>query len=340
MSSSNTDTSYNASPSSPMDAVLDFFRPKKNDNNQQSSLTSSSKTRKTVAMDIVTKLVVEEECYTTENGAIAFGNSCAENVVYEDRFEKEPFVGKAAVTNHMQNKVKSRNGKGDLRMDRISDGNKACGFAWTYTCDDEEGLRGTTYVELDEDGLIAFVREIPEPLYKPGDITAKLLEAVTKNAKPRDPVQYTPQTPTTATEIVQYLFNTVQGSSIDESMRFFDKDIIYRDFNYEDALLGPDEVRNFIEEFSFPGITFKIQRCDDGVKSCCFTWEVILDGVEETTKGISLYEINMDTQLIEYVRDIPESALKPPPLGRIARAVNPGLGVFNGVPIGSREGGK
>lgn len=37
--------------------------------------------------------------------------------------------------------------------------------------------------------------------------------------------------------------------------------------------------------------------------------------------------------------DVPESAIKPPPLGRVARYLYPGLGVFKGVPALSREGG-
>jgi len=40
------------------------------------------------------------------------------------------------------------------------------------------------------------------------------------------------------------------------------------------------------------------------------------------------------------VRDVPESAIKPAPLGKIARDFRPGLGVFKGVPVGSRPGGK
>ncbi len=59
-----------------------------------------------------------------------------------------------AVTEHMLAKVTARKGKGELRLDRISDGTKAAGFAWTYTCMDLEGLRGTTYIELNDKGEI------------------------------------------------------------------------------------------------------------------------------------------------------------------------------------------
>jgi len=56
-------------------------------------------------------------------------------------------------------------------------------------------------------------------------------------------------------------------------------------------------------------------------------------------KGISFYEIDTDTGLITYVRDVPESGIKPPPLGKIARQFRPALGVFQPVAFGSRKGG-
>eukprot|EP00979_Chaetoceros_neogracilis_P014563 scaffold4737_cov136-Chaetoceros_neogracile.AAC.5 len=122
-------------------------------------------------------------------------------------------------------------------------------------------------------------------------------------------------------------------------MDFYSEDIVYRDFNYENVLKGKEEVRQFIEDFSFPGIEFRAQRFDDGVLSTCFTWEVLLMDAPETIKGISFYELDPDTRKITYVRDVPESAIKPPILGKIARQLRPGLGVFQGVQIGSRPGG-
>lgn len=291
------------------------------------------------AKELLAELVRDDKCYSTSIGAQKFGDCCAANCVYEDRFEPQPFVGKTIVTNHMLAKAEARKGKGELRLDRISDGDKACGFAWTYTTDNEEGLRGTTFVELNDQGEIVYVREIPEPIFKPGDLTVQLLEAVTKGAEPAEKKPYEQRTPTIASEIAKYLFLEVQGQSINEAMRFFDDNIVYRDFNYEEAIRGPAEVKKFIDDFSFPGITFKMDKVDDGIQSTCFTWEVELEGVEDTTKGISLYEIDSETRLVSYVRDVPESAIKPPILGKLARNLRPGLGVFRGVPLGSRPGG-
>ena len=300
----------------------------------------SSSSRFCKARELITSLVEEEQCFSTEAGAREFGDVCALNIVYEDCFEPQPMVGRDAVTNHMLAKVAQRKGKGDVRIDRISDGNNACGFAWTWVTDNEEGLRGTTFVSLNANGEIDYVREIPEPIYKPGDLTVELLKAVTADAERKPKPEFTPKTPTVANEVAKYLFEDVQGGEIDEALRFFSDSIIYRDFNYEEPLNGPAEVRTFLEDFDFPGIEFRPTRFDDGIDSTCFTWEVCLDGAPETIRGISFYELEPDTRKISYIRDVPCSAILPPPLGKLARDLRPGLGVFQGVPLGSRPGGK
>lgn len=246
-----------------------------------------------------------------------------------------------AVTNHMLEKVKQRRGKGDVRIDRISDGSSACGFAWTWVSSDgkEEGLRGSTFIQLNDDDQIQYIREIPEPIFKPGDLTLELLKAVTKDAKAKPPTIFTAKTPKSANEVAKYLFLEIQGSDVGEAMRLFSDDIVYRDFNYEEPLRSPTEVRKFIQEFSFPGIEFKPDRFDDGIFSTCFTWDVCLEGAETTIKGMSFYELDPESRLIVYVRDVPESAIKPPPLGALARILRPGVGVFQGLPAGSRPGG-
>jgi len=291
------------------------------------------------ASSLIQSLITEEKCFSTVEGAQIFADSCAVNVVYEDCYEPQPFVGKTNVGQHMKDKVDQRKGKGDVRIDKISDGTQACGFAWTWTSGGEEGLRGTTFVELNDNGEIQYVREIPEPIYKPGDLTLELLKAVTAGAEPLELAPYTPRIPEDANDVCKYLFNEVQGRDVQIAMDLFSDDITYRDFNYEDALTGKEQVQKFIEDFSFPGIEFRAQRFDDGILSTCFTWEVVLMDAPDTIKGMSFYELDPETRKIAYVRDVPESAIKPPILGKIARQLRPGLGVFQGVESGSRPGG-
>lgn len=180
--------------------------------------------------------------------------------------------------------------------------------------------------------------EIPEPLFKPGDLTLELLRAVTKGAEAKPKSSYQKRNPTKANELAKYLFMEVQGD-IDESMRLFGDNIVYRDFNYDEPLRGTEEVRQFSIDYSFPGIEFKPVKFDDGIDSTCFTWDVCLEGQEEAVRGMSFYELDPETRKISYVRDVPEPTTKPPPLGKLARTLRPGLGVFRGVPIGSRPGG-
>lgn len=293
----------------------------------------------TAAKDLLQSLVEEQNCFTTEEGAIRFVESCSDDIIYEDTFVSNDLIGKEQVLQHLIAKAAKRPEGSKVRIDKISDGNAACGFSWTWTEGEQEGLRGTTFCELNDDGQIVYVREIPEPLYKPGDATLELLKAVTKDAQPKPPPVYKSKTPTAANELARYLFCDVQGGDIEESMRFFADDILYRDFNYDELLTGKAQVRGFIEDFSFPGIEFKPDRFDDGQLATCFTWEVCLEGIENTVKGISFYELDETTRQIKYVRDVPESAIKPPPLGNLARLLRPGLGVFQGVPLGSRPDG-
>ena len=296
------------------------------------------------ARDLVKNLVEEKCCYVSEDSVQCFVDACASDVVIEDRFYPKPFTGKFGAEEYVRDRIAQRNGKGTVRIDRISDGDKACGYAWTWECGQEEGLRGTTYVELNNEGKIVYLQEIPEPLFKPGDATKDLLKAITRGAEATPPQPYKKQTPTIANELAKYLFGDLQKAgteeSVDELMRFFDENVIYRDFNFEDALNGPAEVRKFVEDFTFPGIEFRPLRFDDGIDSTCFTWEVVLNGAPETVKGISFYELDPKTRKIMYVRDVPESAIKPPVLGNLARKLRPGLGVFKPVPKGSRPGGK
>mmetsp|Transcript_8157 Transcript_8157/g.15353 ORF Transcript_8157/g.15353 Transcript_8157/m.15353 type:complete len:352 (+) Transcript_8157:181-1236(+) len=307
-----------------------------------SSFTSTSYSS---ASSLVSSLITDERCFSTTAGAQIFADCCATNIVYEDCFHPQPFVGRSNVEKYLMDKVQERQGKGYVRLDKVSDGKRACGYAWTWVSrsssssagsDDEEeeedGLRGTTFVELNAAGEIQYVREIPEPIFKPGDLTLQLLKSLTEGATPRALPEFVPRPnlPRDSCDVVKYLFQELQGRDVDLAMELFSQDIIYRDFNYKDLMRGKQEVRQFIKDFSFPGIEFRMQRVDDGVVSTCFTWEVVLMDAPDSIKGVSFYELDPNTRLIKYVRDVPESAIKPPILGKLARQLRPGLGVFQG----------
>jgi len=292
------------------------------------------------ARDLVKGLVEDDLCFESITGAQAFANACDLNVVFEDRFEPQPIVGRSAVLDHLQKKIHERR---KVRIDKISDGDAACGFAWTWVSNDEEGLRGTTFVELNSNGEIQYVQEIPEPIFKPGDLTQKLLKTLTADSEWKPFQPYEKKTPTKACDLAKYLFSDLQAAdpaqSLDEFMRFVDKDIMYRDFNYENIMKGPDEVRKFVDDFRFPGIEFRPLRFDDGEHSTCFTWEVVLDDAPDTINGMSFYELDPESRKIVYVRDVPVSAIKPPILGKLARQMRPGIGEFSGVPLCSMSQG-
>jgi hypothetical protein len=154
-----------------------------------------------------------------------------------------------------------------------------------------------------------------------------------------------PAPPQTAHELVRYLFgdDSVRDAdpvaAVNEFVRYLDDDVVYRDFNYEHLLRGPKEVRELVESFRLPGLTFRPLRRDDGVDSTCFTWEIVLADAPDTIHGISFYELDPVTKKIRYVRDVMESAIKPPILGKWARQLRPALGTMQPVPRGSRPHG-
>jgi hypothetical protein len=58
------------------------------------SKIAASASRFCKARELVKSLIEEEKCFSTEAGAMEFGEVCAANIVYEDCFEPQPFVGK------------------------------------------------------------------------------------------------------------------------------------------------------------------------------------------------------------------------------------------------------
>ena len=213
-------------------------------------------------------------------------------------------------------------------IERMADGVQSTGFTYRR---DAEGIRGNVYVEL-KDGRIAYVREIAEPLFKPGPSTAALLKAVAKptneelaafNARPLPIKKRNPQG---AQDVVTYLWKEINGRDPDEIISLYGKDVVYEDLNFENPFVGKEAVQAFIEEFDVPGITFIPERISEGSDSCAFTWRVQLSGVEGSTAGISFYSV-ADGK-VTYVRDIPQPAISPPPLQTLAAQLNPRLRKF------------
>ena len=280
------------------------------------------------------------------SGALAIGWSasdvaaaCAEDVRWEDlSHSSDALVGRAAVFEHLAaRETRDAAGGGRVVVERRCDGRFASGFTWHRSNEAGEiGLRGTTFVEVDESGRIAYAREIAEPLVKPGGLTAALLKAVAKPPaeSPAPLPDAARRRPATASDVVKYLWLEVQGASDfkEEALACFDDDVVYQDLNFARPFVGKARVSAFLDEFDIPGLTFVPDKISDGEDACCFTWEVDL-GVEGAArvKGISFYacERSRDGRaLVAYVRDIPESTAKPPPAQALAALAKPDLRAF------------
>jgi len=96
-------------------------------------------------------------------------------------------------------------------------------------------------------------------------------------------------------------------------------------------LFGKEEVADFLKKFAeIKALKFVAERFSDGDRSCCFTWNVEIAGVSADApkiRGISFYGLDGDGK-IAYVRDIPESVSKPPPLQALAALLQPKLRIF------------
>jgi hypothetical protein len=260
-------------------------------------------------------------------------DSFAENVEWDDTAEGALTVGRASVVNKLLSRQASMKPGGAVVIERIADGMTASGYTWYYKADGVEGkdLRGTTFVSLNKEGKVDYVQEVAEPLFKPGAAIVPLLKAVTakavKDFVPEASQTFVRRIPSSASDLVRYLWFEAQGQDTDEFLHLVSDDILYEDFNYNAPFVGKAEVRAFLKEFDFPGIKFVPERISDGKQSCCFTWRVELAGVEQATKGISFYSLDNEGKL-GYLRDIPEPAIKPPPLRSLAALVRPRLGKF------------
>jgi|MDSY01.1.fsa_nt_gb hypothetical protein len=269
----------------------------------------------------------------------AVAAACSANVEYFDLNLGAPLVGRDAVQAHLEKRFPAGT---RFKVERVADGKESSGFTWMYQGDaaaaaPSNGLRGTTYVEIDAaTGELTYLKEACEPLFKPGAATADLLKAITAKAAEEQALNGKPaptfvaQTPRTAEGVVKYLWTEAypKGAETSEALRLFADDIRYEDFNYEAPFLGKDNVREFLDEFDFPGIEFIPDRISEGNQGCCFTWKVTINGADGP-EGVSFYEVDPSSGgKVCFIRDIPAPSIKPPPLLSLAAALNPKLRVF------------
>jgi hypothetical protein len=275
------------------------------------------------------------------NGINKFMQICSENIEWENTNDAESYKGKSAVNDMLLKRAKSFPSSTSLIIDSITDGkSKTMGMMW-YLADKAlsgKGLRGITYFELNDENEIIYVREVSEPLYKPGSLVAGLLKAVAEKAVKQNPLlavkKPSPElkVPTSASDLVTYLWKEVNGCD-DKNMalNLFDDNILYEDFNFAKPFVGKEEVRGFLNEFDIPGITFIPEKISAGKTACSFTWRVEIAGVDKATRGISFYKTNKEGSKVIFIRDIAEPAIKPAPLQELAAIFNPSIRRFKPI---------
>lgn len=122
------------------------------------------------------------------SAAALIAGVCAADVQWEDTAKKQTTVGSAAVRDLLQKRLKKAQGGGSkvsMVIDKMTDGSSSSGgFTWHFEVDGVAGwgLRGTTFVQLNSAGQVSYVREVVEPLSKPGSSIAVLLKAVSERA--------------------------------------------------------------------------------------------------------------------------------------------------------------
>lgn len=309
-----------------------------------SELASKNKAAKTAfrAEALIQPLLSDLLSSTSDTARASLLALCDDSTVWEYTNDPAACVGRDAIAAMLSRRAKRFPANARIVVDKVAEGSSACGFTFHLAQDGVvgKGLRSTIFVEFQQKGAdktIAYVREVAEPLFKPGAATSKLLRAVVSEAVKKDPtLAIRPPAPakratTSAPDLVKFLWTEVNGSDKQLTLSLFDDNIVYDDFNFPKPFVGKEEVSEFLDEFDIPGITFipeKFTDGRDGSDSCCFTWRVQLAGVAQSTRGISFYETNPAGTLVTYINDIPEPAIKPAPLQLIASILRPGLRRF------------
>lgn len=84
----------------------------------------------------------------------------SKDIVYEDFNYEAPFVGIPTVTEF----VNAFDIPGiDFVPLKISEGDRACAFTWKVLINGQDGPQGLSFYEVDTDGKVCFIRDIPAP---------------------------------------------------------------------------------------------------------------------------------------------------------------------------------
>ena len=281
-------------------------------NNKQAT-AGATKTPVFRAESVIQPLLPNLLSSTSDEARIALLALCDESTVWEYTNDSNPsIVGRDAIEKMLSDRSKNFPSNARIVIDKVAAGSTSCGFTFHLAQEGVQGkgLRSTIFFEFSqaneksEKKKIAYVREVAEPLFKPGAATSKLLRAVVSEAVKKDPsLAIRPPTPSrrttsSAPDLCRYLWTEVNGSDKELTLGLFDENIIYEDFNFPKPFVGKAEVSDFLDEFDIPGIRFIPERFTDGPKgstSCCFTWRVELAGVAQSTRGISFYELGWHT---------------------------------------------
>lgn len=289
--------------------------------------------------------VLARRLWTAPVGAPVDETNFSADCLYEDLHKPFPSMTPgpaAAAGQHRKQRFGDR-----FVVDRISDGLEACGIVWHVEKDGEEGIevveRGLTFVRIDQDCRVCYVREIGEPTFKAGLSPATFQQLRGSSSVPQAsasasaPATSQPRlltegrAPRTARDMVQYLYGEApsgQGQSVppDLSGLFCDK-VVYEDLNYEEPFVGRAAMEAFLASFratqfrAINRVTFEVEDTSDGTRAVCFTYLIRIPGRPrgtlmtgiEAIKGVMFLEVDGDGKIC-YVRDIPQSSEDPAPL--------------------------
>eukprot|EP00930_Biecheleria_cincta_P083143 TRINITY_DN72770_c0_g1_i1.p1 TRINITY_DN72770_c0_g1~~TRINITY_DN72770_c0_g1_i1.p1 ORF type:complete len:365 (-),score=49.04 TRINITY_DN72770_c0_g1_i1:115-1209(-) len=212
-------------------------------------------------------------------------------------------------------------------IERIDDGKTTVGCTWKQL----DGRRGASFFSFNQEGLLTFIREVPEPAYgKFQENNMKRLQPAfgvmdtVKNffnfapdylsiEDPNLPLmqpKFGLQAPRSrrACDVVRFLWDEaqyMQVGGVDKIMEQYSADAVYEDLTYEDSSFarGWDAVKTYMQETynnKPEKLFFVLDEVSDGDRSCTALWHVYYNG-QKSPRGVSYYELDGEGK-IAYVR--------------------------------------